>query len=64
MLLDEDAGCQGIDGVVLFHRNCALKDDRTSIELAGDEVNRDAADLHTIGERLRLRVDAGKRRQQ
>ena len=41
-----------------------LHDDRTRIELAGDEVHGRAGDLHAVLERLLLGIDAGERRQQ
>ena len=47
-----------------MHRHAGLHDDRAGVELAGDEVHGRAGDLHAVPERLLLRIDAGKRRQQ
>ena len=38
MLLDEHAGGQRLDGVVVENRNGRLQHDRTSVQLWGDQV--------------------------
>ena len=42
----------------------ALHDDRAGVEMFVDEVDGAAGDFHAVRDRLRLRVDAGKRGQQ
>ena len=42
----------------------ACSDDRPAIELGGHEMDGRAADAHAVLERLPLRVEPGKRRQQ
>ena len=53
-----------VDRVVLEHRHRRLQDDRTVVELACHEVHGRAGDADAVLERLPLRVEAGKRRQQ
>jgi hypothetical protein len=64
VLLDEDAGGEGFFGVALQHRHGALNDDRAGVELGGHEVHGDATHLHTVRERLPLRVQSGERGKQ
>ena len=45
-------------------RHGGLRDDRSAVELAGDEVHRHAGDLHAVRQRLLRRVHAWERRQQ
>ena len=59
MLLFQDA-CGESRGVVVFtHLDDALDDDRAGVEVLVDEVHGAAGDFHAVGERLRLRIDAG-----
>ena len=53
-----------VDGVVVQHRHGRLQDDRTTIELGRDQMHGGAADPHTVLERLALRIEARKCRQQ
>jgi hypothetical protein len=64
VLLDQDSRRQRLRGVIVEHRHRALHDDRSGIELAGDQMHGGAADLHAVGDGLPLRLEAGKRRQQ
>jgi len=64
MFLLEDPRGQRRHGVAIEHGYRSLQDDRTRVELLRDQVNGDAGYLHAVLERLALRVDAGKRRQQ
>ena len=64
MLLDEDPRRQRLHGVVVEHRNSGLHHDRSTVQLGCDEMHGRAADPHAVVERLALRVEAGKRRQQ
>ena len=50
--------------VVVAHRHGGLQHDGTAVELRGDQVHGCARDLDAVLERLPLRVDAGKRRQE
>ena len=48
MLLLEDPRRERLRRVVVIHRNGGLQDDRTAVELAGDEVHRRAGDRRAI----------------
>ena len=52
MLDLEDARRQQVGGIVFFHRHRRLHDDRSGVELAGDEVHGGAGDLDAVLERL------------
>ena len=64
MLLDQDARRQRLDGVVVQHRHRRLQHDRPGVEIRVHQMHRRAGDAHAVLERLALRVEAGKRRQQ
>ena len=64
MLLDEDPRAQRVGRISVEHRHRPLNDDRSAIELRRHQVHGHAADLDAVLERLALRVDARKRRQQ
>ena len=64
MLFDEDARRQRLGGVTRLDRDRRLHDDRAGIELGRHEMDGDAGDVDAVFERLPLRVDARKRRQQ
>ena len=64
MLFDQDARGQRLGRVVVAHGHRGLQHDGAAVELGGHQVHGRAGDLHAVLERLPLRVDAGKRRQQ
>ena len=64
MLLDEDPRRQRLDRVIVEHRHGGLQDDRTVVELGCHQMHGRARDAHAVFERLPLRVESGKRRQQ
>ena len=64
VLLDEDPRGQRLFGVVVPDRDGHLQNDRPGIELGVDQVHRGAAHLRAVAQRLSLRVQSGKRRQQ
>ena len=64
MLFDEDARGQRLGRVVVAHGHRGLQHDGAAVELGGHQVDARAGDLHPVLERLPLRVDARKRRQQ
>ena len=64
MFLFEDARRERTRRVIRENRNRPLDDDRSRIEIRGDEVDGNAADLYPVLDGLRLSIDTGKRRQQ
>ena len=64
VLFDQDPRRQRLRRCHRRHRHRRLQDDRPAIEPGGHEVHRRAAHAHAVRERLRLGIEAGKRRQQ
>ena len=64
VLFDQDALRQRRRRVLVEHRDRRLQNDGAAIELAGDQMNRRAADADAVRKRLRLRVHARKGREQ
>ncbi len=62
MLLSEDPGSERGWDVVIQHRHDALQHNWSAIKFCSHQVNGDASDLHTVGQRLTLRVNPRKRR--
>src|SRR5262249_38686872 len=58
----EDACRECVDGIVVFHGDGGLNDDRAGIEVFIDEVDGAAGDAHAVIERLALGVEAGEGR--
>src|SRR5262245_19594441 len=61
MFLDEDASGQNVDRIVVTDWHRGLDNDRPAVKLAGHEVNRRAAQLYTVIQRLALGVHARER---
>ena len=64
MLLSQHARRKRCFGVVRFYRYCGLCDDRTVVELRGDEMDGTAVNPDAGSKRAPVRVQAGKGRQQ
>ena len=64
MLLFQNAGRKRLHRVVIQHRHRRLHDDRAGVQVLIHEMHRAAGDLDAVFERLMLRIQAGKRRQQ
>src|SRR5581483_9030943 len=64
VLLLEDAGGEGVFVISIEHRDRLLHDDGPVIEMLVDEVYRAPRDLHAVFNRLLLRFEPRKRRQQ
>ena len=64
MLLGENPRRQRLDRVVVEQRDGCLQDDRTVIQFGRHQMHRRARDSDAVFERLPLRLEAGKRRQQ
>ena len=64
MLFDQDPGRQRLDAVIVKNRHGGLKNDRPTIELRGDQMNRGARNADAVFEGLSLCVASRERRQQ
>ena len=64
MLLLEDAGRQRVRRVLIENGHHRLEDNRPVVKVFVHEVNRATRVLHSVFERLMLRVEPGKGRQQ
>ena len=64
VFFDEDALRQRRRRVLVEHRDRCLENDGAAIELAGDQMNRRAADADAVRKCLRLRIHARKGREQ
>ncbi len=64
MLLFEYSRGECLDRIILQHRHRALRDDWTTIKRLVNEVDRASTHLHAMLERLSLRIESRKRRQQ
>ena len=64
MLFDENSRRQSLHRIIIVNGNDALLDDRTTIERLVNEVNGAARPLDAVFERLALRVETWKCRQQ
>jgi hypothetical protein len=62
VLLFEDARGEGFDSVVFHYGDGALRDDWATIERLVNKVDRATTHLHTVRERLSLRIESGKSR--
>src|SRR6266404_8071986 len=60
----QDAGAERLLRVPIFHRDDGLQDDRAGIEIFVHEVDRATGKFYAVFERLALRFQARKRRQQ
>ena len=64
MLFGEDARREGLFGVVVADGDDALRDDGAAVEGLVNKVDGAAGKLHAVMERLALRIEAGKGREQ
>ena len=64
MLFFQNPGTQRFSDIVVGDGNHRLQNDRASIERLIDKVHGAAAEFHAVIERLALRLESGKRRQQ
>src|SRR5215208_1935159 len=60
MLLFQHSRRKRVGIVVFMHWHDLLKDDGTTVEFSGDEMNGDSRELHAVLPRLILGVDAGE----
>ena len=64
MFLSQDPRRERLHGVGVQHRNRRLQNDRTRVQFFVHEMHRAAGDLDAVFERLMLRVETRKGRQQ
>lgn len=64
MFLDQNARRHGSLGVVVEHWDRPLHDDRSAIQLLGDEVHSGTGNLHAMLQRLSLSIQSWERRKE
>ena len=60
MFLDQNTGREGFECIGVEDRDGSLEQNRAAIEIFVDEVDGTSSDLHSMGERLILRIEAGE----